>query len=393
MLPSKPALTLALLLPLAALAQETADLGPALADPGTWTTSSLPGNWTQSGSDAGSRTAGFAPGTTVFGLTPESAQARFTNGALAQIDLTYLEAGNFFGSQEARDAGQKKAQKAFEQKFKTVESALLNHLGARYGKGERRSVGKSQLLRSRVTDFAAGGVVIRIYAEEDQLIGLSILPSGAASQKIAAPAQDAASRRAQTQSNVARLANGDVVVQNVPIVNQGDRGYCAIGTLTMITRYYGLPINVDLIAAKAGYKEGDVSNANLDGVYSACAREAKLKLKTERSFDFRKAKKHLLKGEPMIVARRFDRARDDFHSHFAVQYNKDPSVRLPKPDRAERARWPSASAGAHASLVTGFNDARDEILFTESWGENARNRRMLAEEMEATAFEVHYFAP
>ena len=393
-LPTHPAFWLAVVLPLASAAQDSADLGAALADPKNWAVSSLAGDWRQTGSDAKIRTlAGAAP---IFGIPPQTAQASFENGALAQIDITYLEAGNFFASQAARDAGQKKARKEFEARFKSVEAVLLGKLSALYGAGQRRNVGKSQLLRSRVTDFTAGSVVVRLYAEEDQLVSISILPAQAAAQKLAAataaPA-GVAERRTETQANVARLANGDVVVQNVPAVDQGDRGYCAIGTLTMITRYYGLPVNVDLIAAKAGYKEGDVSNANLHGVYSACAKEAKLRLKTDRSFDFRKAKKHLLKGGPIIVGRRFDRVREEFHSRFAMSYQKDPTVRLPKADRGERARWPASSAGAHASVITGFNEERSEVLFTESWGEAARNRRMLAEEMEATAFEVHYFTP
>jgi hypothetical protein len=36
--------------------------------------------------------------------------------------------------------------------------------------------------------------------------------------------------------------------------------------------------------------------------------------------------------------------------------------------------------------VNGYNQARGEVIFTESWDERVRNRRMRAEEMEGTSY-------
>jgi peptidase C39-like protein len=370
-------------------ATDPADFGATLTGTNVWSSSTLTDGWKPASSDAKRRIFQLEGRPPIFGLAPEQTQARYEGETLSEISITYLEAGNYFGSHAARDAGLKKAQKEFAEKFDAAEETLLKSLTALYGTGQRRNVGKSQVLRSRVTEFDAGPLLIRLFAEEDQLISIFILPASAG----AAAATDRTGRRTEVQGNVARLPNGDVAIQNIPIVDQGERGYCAIGTLTMITRYYGLPVNVDLIAAKAGYKDGDVGNANLDAVYAACAREARLKMKMEKNFDFRKAKKSLLKGQPIVVGRKFDRVRDEFHTQFARQYEKDSSARLPKADRAERARWPTSAASSHMSIITGFNDAREEVLFTESWGEAARHRRMLADEMEATAFQVDYFSP
>jgi hypothetical protein len=43
------------------------------------------------------------------------------------------------------------------------------------------------------------------------------------------------------------------------------------------------------------------------------------------------------------------------------------------------------------SVITGYNEKRDEILFTESWGERYRQRRMRIEEMEKTADSLFFF--
>lgn len=372
------------------------DLKSTLTDTNFWQSSSLPAGWKTISTNAQGRTMLLMEAGRAFGSVPEQVQAYYDGPSLSEVTITYLEAGNYFASQQARDLGSKKAQKEFETQFKTLEEGLLKELAGLYGPGRRGNVGKSKLLRFRVTDFSTGGLVVRLFVEDDQLISLSILPADAATKKLLAIPEGQAGligRRKEVLQNVEKLANGDVVIRNIPSVDQGGRGYCAMGALTMLTRYYGLPVNIDLIAAKAGYREGEVENADVDAVYSACAKEAKLRLKVEKTFDIRKAKKFILKGEPVIVGRKFDRVRDDYHTNFAQQFANNPAARLPKPDRNERARWPASTAGAHASVVTGFNDARDEVIFTESWGQAARNRRMLAEELEATAFQVYYFSP
>jgi hypothetical protein len=43
------------------------------------------------------------------------------------------------------------------------------------------------------------------------------------------------------------------------------------------------------------------------------------------------------------------------------------------------------------SVITGYNETRGEILFTESWGERYRQRRMSIGEMEKTADSLFFF--
>ena len=92
----------------------------------------------------------------------------------------------------------------------------------------------------------------------------------------------------------------------------------------------------------------------------------------------------------MLVWRRFDSGRDRLHSAFARRYEGDPKATLPAVTEAEKSTWPITEGYKHASLITGFNEERGEIIFTESWGEHARNRRMRIEEMAATSYLSFY---
>ncbi|MFN7343300.1 MAG: hypothetical protein ACK5TA_08185, partial [bacterium] len=48
------------------------------------------------------------------------------------------------------------------------------------------------------------------------------------------------------KKNVETLPNGDVIIQNVPMHNQGTRPICAYTALAMVTEYWGAPIPIEL---------------------------------------------------------------------------------------------------------------------------------------------------
>jgi hypothetical protein len=398
------------------------DLTPALTSPALWSGGELPGSWKDISSAAGKTSKELTTIGPVFGVRPQQVQAYYDEGKLLKIEVVWLETGNFFGfrrSKESNDTSslspsernklekekreKEKAEeialapkrKEFAQLFAQLERTLPATISATTKvQGRRVSLGGQGMLRSRAAEWVVAGVNLRFVAEDDQLIGLTIQSAAAATKKLAESTGGTARRR-ESKDSVQTLPNGDQVITNIPMFNQGGRGYCAIGTLAMVTQYFGLTLNIDQLAAKAGYKEGDTENAKIIPIYQAAAREAKLRFSQSKSMNFRDAMKAVEKGEPVIIWRYFTRERDEVHSNFAKRLATDPTATLPDPrkDKADRAQWPAKGAGAHASIITGFNKKREEIIFTESWGENNRNRRMRAEEMEATVYASFSLTP
>jgi hypothetical protein len=400
------------------------DITKALLAETVWAKSLLPGRWSEVSTLSTAKSRRLIGEVTVFGATPQQVHAYFDGATLQKIELTYLEAGLFFTLPESDDLRRKidterdsrerrrlarrlrevekteqrelrAERKEFERLFDGLEDSLPARLRDICGRaGKRVSVG--QQLRSRVTEFTYRDLVFRLLLEDEQLISLTIMPAAMASRRLLnGNVTSRTERRSQIATNAIEKPNGDIVVTGIPMFNQGGRGYCAMGTLAMITKYYGLDINIDLLAAKAGYRQGNTGNADILPVYNATASEAKLRMTEPAEFDFKDAKKLLRKGQPILVWRAFSRSRDAYHSAFAHSFAEDPTVTLPNPktERAEKNRWPRLPCDRHASLVTGFNEKRQEVLFTESWGEDNRNRRMRAEEMEATVYRVFLFRP
>ena len=94
----------------------------------------------------------------------------------------------------------------------------------------------------------------------------------------------------------------------------------------------------------------------------------------------------------MIVWRRFSPERNQLHSDFISDLQKDPSATLPDPQTdSERASWPDQKAPLHASVIVGYHAQRGEFLFLESWTGNDHPRRMRTAEMEATAYFTFVF--
>ncbi|GAA5496317.1 hypothetical protein Rhal01_02500 [Rubritalea halochordaticola] len=58
-------------------------------------------------------------------------------------------------------------------------------------------------------------------------------------------------RRSSLKSNVVKAKNGDVFINNIPMVDQGQKGYCACASTARIYQYYGLKTDQHEIAQLA----------------------------------------------------------------------------------------------------------------------------------------------
>ncbi len=376
----------------------------------------LPGQWQDISVQAEKKSKELRTLGTLFGARPQQVQAHYEGDTLKRLEVTYLEAGNFFGFKKSREANyqkdgpsgqdlkrlERKEERAndprraeFKKLFDELERKIPTELEAYcQNPGQRVNIGRNRLLRVRATEFANDVVRFRFMAEDDQLVSLIIIPAAEVSRRLST--QTGSERRGEARESVEKLPNGDVLITNVPMMNQGSRGYCAMGTLAMIMQFYSVNVNIDQLAAAAGYKEGDTDNARIIPIYQAAAKEGRLSMKELRPpLKFREVMGQIAKGRPILMWRYFSRERDDVHRRFLETFTKDPAARLPDPRRVrgEKDSWPDRDSGGHASVITGYNKERDEIIFTESWGENNRNRRMRAEEMEATVYVAFVFEP
>lgn len=389
------------------------EIGDLLLDPKLWAgNENLPGVWREEAPIATVAASYLAARPKVFGLPAVMVQARHRTGKLDSVAITFADAGSYFGylneklppnlsrkEQQAelnrRLAGK---QQEFSSHFSDTETSLREALSKLSGKRPKENqIGKTRTLRAKVTDYQKDDLVLRLIVGSNRLLRVIIQPKKNATREWLDPDRaelSASSLGRIYQDRVTKKENGDVRIDNLPIVPQGYKPYCGLNTLTMAARYFGLHIDEDWLAVAGKFQNtGSAAGSQIPRLYLAVAKEAGLDLNKSNDFSLTDAKSSLDRGLPVVVWRRFSSDRNQAHTQQTLKASRDPAFKLLSPDSNARASWPTEKSPLHASVIVGYNQDRNEVLFVESWAAMKTPRRMRAEEMTGTAYLTFYFKP
>jgi len=225
---------------------------------------------------------------------------------------------------------------------------------------------------------------------------------------------------------VQHLPNGDVLIDTVPMVDQGPKGYCAAAVTERVLRYFGADVDQNDIAQAANttaangtsprammaalrqigsefhvqvnvlheFKDNDFDRLIQD--YNRLARpahrdpvslnvagsESVLDVVQGMDFDLYKQAR----------ARR-EAARDDFQANVKQSIdNGIPvvwSVVLGIVDETP----PIHGFGGHMRLIIGYNDFTHQILYTDTWGAGHELKRMPLSDAWAITFGLYTIVP
>ncbi len=376
-----------------------------LLDPMAWQRGVFPGEWTPAASPS-TLWSQYLTRTrpTLYGFPVVSVSVLRDGGTVRQISVLLLDGGAFFGfTPDGKGGGSAVSEPAQRAEFRKLYDDLEKQVPRKLNeffdqRGDREKVGSTRVTKTDVLRYERDGMVVRLQLRPDKLVRLTVLREDDAVESFfdkQLADLDPPERKRRWEANVqAGPVFGDRLIRNVPVMQQGWRAYCALSTFSMISEYFGVRLEPDEMAAMADFRYGEASSDKLLAVFTAVSMEGGVKVTRSGKFDFTRAKRHMKEGMPVLVFRRIDRSRDYLHTVFASRLASDPTATLPAPDDAERKTWPTGKDGAaHASVVTGYNEERGEVIFSESWGEHARDRRMRLEEMEATTYMAFYFSP
>ena len=228
--------------------------------------------------------------------------------------------------------------------------------------------------------------------------------------RLAAPSpapSDRATRRdtakkADLLANITR--NGTAVtLSNIPMVDQGDKGYCAAATLSRLLSYYGIG-SIDqheLAAAMATDADGGTSSLAMKKAMAECGRKFGLRLADIDGLDYRdydrlvkdynSAARH--RGTPRIENRGgMPVVGDPFWLLADGETLRDARAETPQKQRLwlkkardyldagvpvvwgvycgllpEQGRMVS-SRGGHLRLLVGYDEAQSLVYYSDTWG-------------------------
>ena len=333
-------------------------------------------------------------GELVLGARPYSLALYGEKGLVSGVSLMFANKGDAVEmlSGERPDAKQtmernkeiKDLKSAIIADRHKLESALIAVLGQpfndRFGQGAQT--------RESVKRWDWNGHAILLATPRDEYAVVRILPVAAAdaSGKSRVPAAELRERLA---TRIEKRPNGDVVLKDIPMVNQGPKGYCVPATWERAMRYMGVPADMYVLAMAGGTGAGGGTSiaAIAAGAREAIIRGGRQLASEPGKVNVLTVKKYIGHGLPMMwqvfVDRDFDdslygRARERMQMSDPEAWKKQIAKA-----RNDARKLKVNPANGHVRLIIGYNDKTGEIAFSDSWGPQAAERWMTQEEAQA----------
>ncbi len=204
-------------------------------------------------------------------------------------------------------------------------------------------------------------------------------------------AKDAA-HRADLKDNVKREEDGTVWISGIPMVDQGEKGYCVPATVSRVFAYYGMN-GVDQHALAALCKSSD-DGTSLDDMKAALTKICSSFHMRMRPWDWikpklvdkelqRKAAKKgafvslddippmmldIVRKRPHLMKQGFNEIKKQINDGIPVVW----SVML----GIFQEQGLPQSVGGHMRLIIGYNEQKQTIIYSDTWGAGHEKKEM-----------------
>ncbi len=192
--------------------------------------------------------------------------------------------------------------------------------------------------------------------------------------------------KASLAKNVAKTADGDLYVRGVPMVDQGDKGYCVVASCQRLFEYFHIACDQHEMAQLFG------SDADR-GTSSLAMEQALGKIDTRYSTNFKPLIGGSLSRERNYQPPGLKKFNEMLKRHigegipllWALQLGRAP----------ENPPLPAVGqvSGGHMRMIIGCNEAKGEVIFTDSWGAGHELKRMKAADALAVTDGLYVMQP
>ncbi|MDB4354248.1 C39 family peptidase, partial [Akkermansiaceae bacterium] len=207
--------------------------------------------------------------------------------------------------------------------------------------------------------------------------------------------------RGSLDDNVIEKENGDVYIQNIPMVDQGQKGYCVVASVERVARYYGLDVDQHELAQLANTDNSGTSGDDMDKAFKKLTGKLHVRTMKLMDYDYRQVVtdyKAYNREAKKREAKTFDinlKTHRILPQGFWYQLDKD----VFKSIKGEQAKYRffkskiesfveegvpicwtlylgmfkeeglPQSYGGHMRLIIGYNEEKEEIIYTDSWAD------------------------
>ena len=325
-------------------------------------------------------------------------------GRISSISIVFANQGDFPGmdvfaepwpEDEEDEAEYKQKQKKVWRKYyntfmrasTNVENRLTALLHApreqKFGEGKDDTV-------EVVKRWDVKGHALLFTAPKDEYVALRIVPTEVADAEGRMEHLADSVVREMMKSRVVTRENGDVIISDIPMIDQGDKGFCVSATWSRYLAYMGIHIDLYLLASTAQTRRGGGARLstmlnNINWFIYKHGRRMEIDAKPPL---IKYVDGYINDGVPIIWPLMVD---EEF-------YVKELNERAAK--RREMEDWDEwafrvqqcnrearnrkfAEDEAHVCMIIGYNKKTREIATTDSWGAEFEERWLTEEEAKA----------
>ncbi len=200
-------------------------------------------------------------------------------------------------------------------------------------------------------------------------------PSASAGEKSKAPASE---RRKEAASKVVREPNGDVYIEGIPEVHQGDKGYCSVASLERLLKFNFVQVDQYEIGSAAGSGVDRLGGGwnNVINIGRQITRRNRLTMgAVPASSRFRDFSKLIDRGIPLLCVHKSSpqlMTMLDEGSESRASLTP-PTSRRQRELAARVSEALGQNPGAHSCLIVGYNKESEEIAVSNSWQDKSGN--------------------
>ena len=265
---------------------------------------------------------------------------------------------------------------------------LKKNISEQLGKPSTQGFGEAGKAREFPLRWDYQGTAFLLTERPGEYCVLRILPSSSADQGGKTSRISDSTMRERMKSNVVHRPNGDVIIENIPMVDQGPKGFCVPATYTRVLLYAGVPADLYLLAllGRTDVGGGTSTTAMENSARALATSYGRTITSVSPTLDLPKLETFFEKGIPLTWAMFVDEKLDrDLSSRLRQRTESDPDAwlkTLTEKRKAARSIKKNLNNG-HVCLLIGLNRKTEELATSDSWGPEFAERWITIEEARA----------
>ena len=333
----------------------------------------------------------FQNGFAVLGAKPKSIALTATEDHPDQLTIIFANKGDSANDALRSDATANASLRDIVDIKKTIQSdhkALEEGISSLLGKPSVQGFGDTGKAREFAQRWDLEETALLLIARPGEYCALRVLSGKSADKGGKVSRMTDTALRERMRNNVTRRDNGDLIIENIPMIAQGPKGFCVPATYTRVLLYAGVPADLYLLAlmGRTGVGGGTSIQDMENGVRALATSYGRTISSVPSSLDLSKLENFFEKGIPLTWARFVDEEIDgDLTVRLRSRTGATPESwsKTLEPKRKAARLIRKNPKNAHVCLLIGCNRKTGELATSDSWGPRFAERWITVEEARA----------